>query len=126
MELVGIAVEILHRPALETRLAERIGSAVRLLDPVLGLQVAGLDLVERSGPAGRWRLDLNLLDHVRSAVDLDDHPALEVLGRHHVIPSSQLQTMRVVTIIDPLPITIIDVSLGLQRAMVPWIKSTSP
>ena len=83
MELVGVAVEILDRPALEARLVERVGAAVRLLDARLGLEVARLDLVERGRPSRRWGLDLNLLDHVRCAVDLDDHPALEILGGHH-------------------------------------------
>jgi hypothetical protein len=36
-------------------------------------------------------LDLNLLDHVRGAVDLDDHPALEVFGWDHGRSSSWLE-----------------------------------
>jgi hypothetical protein len=28
-------------------------------------------------------LNLNMLDHVRRTVDLDNHPALEVLGGNH-------------------------------------------
>ncbi len=83
VERVRIAVKVLDRPALEARLVERIGPAVRLLDPGLGLQVARLDLVERGRAAGRRGLNLDLLDHVRRAVDLDDHPALEVLGGNH-------------------------------------------
>ena len=83
MERVGITVKKLHRPALEARLIQRIGAAVRLLDPVFRLEVPRLDLVERGSAAGRRRLNLNLLDHVRCAVDLDDHPAFEILGGNH-------------------------------------------
>ena len=90
VELVGVAVEVLDRPALEARFVERVGPAVRLLDPGLGLEVAGLDLVERGRPSRRGGLDLDLLDHVRSAVDLDDHPALEILGGHHGRPTLPL------------------------------------
>ena len=83
VELVGVAVEVLDRPPLEARLVQRVGPPVRLLDAVLGLEVAGLDLVERGRPSRRGGLDLDLLDHVRGAVDLDDHPPLEILGGDH-------------------------------------------
>ena len=87
VERVGIAVQVLDRPALEARLVERVGPAIRFLDPGLGLEVAGLDLVERGRAAGRRGLNLDLLDHVRRTVDLDDHPALEILGGNHGDPS---------------------------------------
>ena len=80
---IGITVKELDRPALEARLAESVGAAVRLFHAVLRFEVSGLDLVERGRAAGRRRLNLNLLDHVRSAVDLDDHPAFEILGGNH-------------------------------------------
>src|SRR5262249_6929215 len=56
MQLVGVAVQVLDRPPLEARLVERVGTPVALLDPVLRLEIAGLDLVERGGAAGRRRL----------------------------------------------------------------------
>ena len=84
MEGIRITIHELNRPALEARFVEPIGPSIGFLDASLGLQVACLDLVERGGAAGRGGLNLDVLDHVRGAVDFDDHSALEVLGGNHV------------------------------------------
>src|SRR5262249_7482629 len=85
VESISVTVEELDRPPLETRLIERVGPSIGLLNPGLALEVSGFDLVERGRTAGRGSLHLNLLDHVRRAVDLDNHAPLEILGRYHAL-----------------------------------------
>src|SRR5262249_8829242 len=70
---------------------QAVGAAVRLFDPRFRLEVARLDLVERGRTPRRGGLNLDLLDHVRGTVDLDDHPALEVLRRYHGRRSSGMR-----------------------------------
>ena len=52
-ECIGV-LRAVDRPAFEARLVQALGPLVTLLDPVAGLEVAGLDLVERRRPSGRW------------------------------------------------------------------------
>ncbi len=76
--LEAVPEQVLDRTALEIGLGEDVVAVKRLVDLALRLEVAEADLVERHGAAGRGRLDLDRLDDVRVAVDLDDVALLQI------------------------------------------------
>ena len=89
VEKLGLTVEELDRSPFETRLAQCISATVRLIEANLRLEVSRLDLVEGGGTSGRGRLYADMFDDVRRAIDLDDHPLLEILGGNHGVFTSR-------------------------------------
>ncbi|MCK7541235.1 MAG: hypothetical protein MZV63_65290 [Marinilabiliales bacterium] len=79
----GVAVEVLDRPALEVGFVEHVVAVERLVGLALRLQVAEADLVDGHGAARGRLLDLDRLDDVGVAVDLDDVPLLQVGCSEH-------------------------------------------